>query len=572
MALLLAFGTIPLSVTIGVGYVVARGIIVDQSEGALRELARQQAVHLATELTRQRLILQTITGHLTSDERSGVPDPGVFGALLRQSLPEGGVFDGLRVVTEGGSLLTSVALRNTEPHWPDAVPASDWRREVVTIHWEGRRAVAYVIAVPFGETVDMAWLEGHVRSEDFGRVFSIPEHLIGDVESALLTRSGRLIVASHEHAGYGLGTAFVGGSPDTLTVEEREIGGAASLLVTAPVAETGWLFAAALPLASALAPLAGLRNASVLAAAVLALLIAVTAIFVARSISGPLDQLAGAARRFGRGEGYGAIRSAGALEVRQLIDAFHQMTDGLRASRQEIMQLHEQEMERAQQLATVGELASGIAHEVRNPLTGVLGALDLALQRLPAGDQGRPLLEEAQAQLRRIEATTSQLLRYARPPELRELLIDPNGLLERAAHIVEPHARAARVEIRLEPAPQSTPVRADPELMVQVLVNLMLNGVDAMEPGGVLTVWVTHRPPQVLIGVQDTGAGVSPEVHADIFRPFFTTKSQGTGLGLPISRQIVERHGGQIRLEDTPGGGATFVVALPLANEGGDAS
>jgi signal transduction histidine kinase len=226
-------------------------------------------------------------------------------------------------------------------------------------------------------------------------------------------------------------------------------------------------------------------------------------------------------------------------------------------------------MQRAQQLATVGELASGIAHEVRNPLTGVLGAVDLALRRLPSDDAARPLLEEAQQQLRRIESTTSQLLRFARPPELREVFVDPNGLVERAAHIVEPQAKSARVGISVEPTGTEMTVRADPELMVQVLVNLMLNAVDATPAGGVVTVWVAGHPPEVWIGVRDTGAGVPPAIRGDVFRPFFTTKHQGTGLGLSISRQIVERHGGELRLEDTPGGGATFIVALPLAREEG---
>ena len=102
-----------------------------------------------------------------------------------------------------------------------------------------------------------------------------------------------------------------------------------------------------------------------------------------------------------------------------------------------------------------------------------------------------------------------------------------------------------------------------------VLVNLLLNGVDAVRGGGRLSVWVTHRAPEAWIGVRDTGPGVPPENRAEIFRPFYTTKHQGTGLGLSISQQIVTQHRGTLRVEDTPGGGATFVVALPLAEEKG---
>ncbi|NIS64109.1 MAG: hypothetical protein GTO05_02970 [Gemmatimonadales bacterium] len=120
------------------------------------------------------------------------------------------------------------------------------------------------------------------------------------------------------------------------------------------------------------------------------------------------------------------------------------------------------------------------------------------------------------------------------------------------------------VAVDVEPASAPVLVRVDPELMVQVLVNLMLNGIEAMSAGGRLVVWLTVHAPDVWIGVRDSGPGVPEGVRAKIFRPFFTTKHQGTGLGLSISRQIVERHGGHLTLEDTPGGGATFIVVLPL--------
>ena len=120
-----------------------------------------------------------------------------------------------------------------------------------------------------------------------------------------------------------------------------------------------------------------------------------------------------------------------------------------------------------------------------------------------------------------------------------------------------------------EPAAEPVVVRVDPELLVQVLVNLMLSAIDAMGRAGQLTVWAARHAPEVWIGVRDTGPGVPREMRADIFRPFYTTKHQGTGLGLSISQQIVVRHGGTLRVEETPGGGATFIVALPLAEERG---
>lgn len=324
-----------------------------------------------------------------------------------------------------------------------------------------------------------------------------------------------------------------------------------------------------LPLSVALAPLARLRDTAIIGAAVLAVVIVVIGLLAARSVTTPLHELAAPARHLGTEGSYSPVARHGTDEMGELVAAFNRMAQDLDESRRNIERLHAQELARAQQLATVGELASGVAHEIRNPVTAVLGALDLALRRLSPNESSRALLEEAQEQLRRIEATTAQLLRYARPPELREVLVDANLLVERATRVVEGQAKSVGVEIRTEPAAAALPVSVDPELMVQVLVNLILNGIDAMASGGRLTVWVTRHAPEVWIGVRDTGPGVPPERRLEIFRPFYTTKHQGTGLGLSISQQIVTRHGGMLRVEDTPGGGATFVVALPLAEEKG---
>jgi signal transduction histidine kinase len=569
LVLLLAFGAIPLAAAVTVGYVVSRTIILGQAERALQELGRQQAVHLSTELTRERLILRTIVGQLPSPDALAAMAPGGIAARLAQSLPEDGVFDGLRLVTEAGDVVVSVALRNTAPHWPAGIPAAAWAERRVAVHWAGGRAVAYMIAVALGDSSSGTWLEGHVRASDFGRLFAIPTHLMGEVESVVLDGRGRPILVSHGHTASEFPAAL--GSLGTEMSAERRIRleGAESLLVVVEVPNTDWTFAAALPLATALAPLAGFRDAAILATTVLTLLIGATAVVATRSMSTPLRQLASEARRFGRGEPHRPVQRSGTAEVRLLVDAFDQMAEDLRQSRAEIERLHERDMERAQQLATVGEMASGIAHEVRNPLTGVLGALELVLRELAPGEPARSLLEEAQEQLKRIESTTSQLLRYARPPELREVVVDPTSLVERAARVVEPQARTAGVSVRIEPELQPVAVRVDPELTVQVLVNLMLNGIDAMDEGAELSVWLVRRPPEIWIGVRDVGPGVPPDIRSEIFRPFYTTKSQGTGLGLPISHQIVERHDGRLWVEETPGGGATFVVALPLVNEEG---
>jgi signal transduction histidine kinase len=565
LLLLLAFGATPLGFAMVVGYSLSRQAIIEQGERSLRELGTLQALHIGTELTRQRLLLRTIIGQIPDVTMIQQRSAESLASFLHQSLPEDGVFDGLRLVRKDGNVFASTALREDAPHWPHEAPAGDWDTRNVVVHWEGELVVAYLLAVPFHGTEDI-WLEGHVRADDFSRLFALPTHLLGDVEPLVLHRLGRVILAGRKRVTTDV-SLLVSGDTHQQTVVRATIGSTESLVLTTPIMGTDWVFSAALPLQSVLYPLTRLRNGAVFGAVILVVVIGLTAIITARNTAAPMGRLAHTARRIGRGEEVQGLRQERVAEVNELINAFNQMAGDLEKSRREIEELHALEMERAHQLATVGELASGVAHEIRNPLTGVLGAIELALKNRPPGDKATPLLEEAQQQLRRIEGTTQQLLNYARPPDLNNVEVDPNLLVERAVHIVSPQATAGGINVEVSPSPGVPKVRVDPELLVQVLVNLMLNSIDEVASGGTVTVRTELHSPELRIAVQDNGPGIPPEVRADIFRPFYTTKSHGTGLGLSISSQLVERHGGSMRLEETPGGGATFVVTLPCPGE-----
>lgn len=566
LLLLLAFGLVPLAATIVIGYAVSRSTILHQAGRALASITSAQATHFTTELNRERLLLQTIAGQLPPSETLMAMPPGELSAFLVRSLPENGVFDGLRLATSDGRILASVALGKTAPRWPSASPAADWKRTSVRLHREDDLVMAYLVAAPVSRD-PVIWLEGHVRSEDFRRIFSMPQHLLDGVESAVLERDGRPIFGAHEHAAREMAAIVSSSALDTAGVHLMTHP-QSTLVAAAPIPESDWVFVAALSIDYALAPLSRLRTSALLGAFVLTLLIALTGIIAARSVTTPLRELVDATRSLGKEEHIHPLTVHSTDELGTLIASFNAMAASLDESRAEVGRLHAQEMERAQQLATVGELASGVAHEIRNPLTGVQGALELALKRLPESDAARPLLLEAQRQLKRIGATTTQLLQYARPPALREITVDPAQLVERAVAIVAPRAASANIGITIETDPGPQSVYVDPELMVQVLVNLLLNGIEAMSAGGALTVWAARHAPDVWIGVSDEGPGVAPDRQQDIFRPFVTTKHQGTGLGLPISREIVKRHGGSLTLNSTPGGGATFVVTLPLAERG----
>lgn len=564
LALLLAFGVIPVALAMLGGYVTSREIILRQSQLALREYGRQQSDHLTTELGRQHLLLRTITGQLPQWIMQG--DRTVLEAALEAGLADDGVFDGLRLVTEQDQVMAEVALRDAAPHWPADVPATNWDQTRVFLHSSDGEVVAYLVAAPITPSADGAWLEGHVNTNDFDRLFDLEMHPIGGVEQGILSAAGLPIAVPHAHSTRDLQSLANGG--DSLSVSRTSVRGQRALVVRSPIAGTDWQLVAFLPLGIALAPMQKLGQVAALSLAALLVLTVLSAHFVARFVTHPLRDLALAALRFGTTGSYPAVEAGRVKETRTLVESFERMAHDLTQSQDEIEDLHRKDLERAQQLASVGELASGIAHEIRNPLTGVLGALDLAARSLPPDDPTQPLIAESQQQLQRIQSTTTQLLQYARPTELRAVLVDANLLVERARSIVAPNADEVGVQIVIDADDEDLSVNVDPELLVQVLVNLMLNGIQAMPSGGILSVVSLRDEGDVRIAVIDTGSGVPTNLRDEIFRPFFTSKNKGTGLGLSISKEIVDRHGGELKLDDSEADatGASFVVLLPYVS------
>jgi signal transduction histidine kinase len=572
LILLLGFGALPVAISVMVGYTVSRAAMVEQAQKALIELTDRQADYLGNEIRRQHLLLRTITGQIRPERNArSVAD---MSDALAGSLPDDGVFDGLRIVDPRDSVILAVALGRTRPRWPgrplstDSLGGDHW----VAVHRDGNVVIAYLVGVSLN-TESGSWrLEGHVPASEFSRLFDVPEHLFGGAELAILDETGAVILTPHEHSAHDIGHLVEERDPGGPAVFREEVEGSPAIVYITQVPETEWVLAAALPLSIVLAPLARLRNASILSGGVLILIILLAARVAAAVVTKPLRELADVASEFGRTGVYHGLGSYGVAEVETLRNSFGYMARMLQRSQEEIEQLHQRELERAQQLATVGELASGVAHEIRNPLTGVLGALEVALRNMTPDDAAAPMLREAEVQLRRIESTTSRLLEYARPPDIRQLVVDGNLLLERAARVIEGTARSADVQLVLQPSPEALPVKVDPELIVQVLVNLLLNAIEAMPGGGTLNVSIARHQSDVEVRVRDSGSGITDEQRAHIFRPFYSTKPTGTGLGLAISDQIVRRHGGTLQLADTSEQGTTFVMSLPGVTTDGDAA
>jgi signal transduction histidine kinase len=223
----------------------------------------------------------------------------------------------------------------------------------------------------------------------------------------------------------------------------------------------------------------------------------------------------------------------------------------------------------SEKLAALGQLATAIAHEVRNPLAVIRSAAQGIAESLPAVDAStRRSCGFITDEIDRLSSVVTSLLAFARPPQLQPRAISVGPLLERAATLAREDLDGRAVRLLREEAGELPALRADPDLLCQVLLGLLANAAEAAGSGGQISLEARAADGMVELGVADSGPGVPPDLRERIFEPFFTTRPRGTGLGLAVARQIVEAHGGRIVVGERPGGGARFTIRLPSAGRG----
>jgi signal transduction histidine kinase len=231
-------------------------------------------------------------------------------------------------------------------------------------------------------------------------------------------------------------------------------------------------------------------------------------------------------------------------------------------------------MVRADRFAAVGEIATGLAHEIKNPLAGLSGALELLHEDLASDARHLEVVTEMQHQVNRLANTMESLLSFARPPKAKLRATDVRATLEKVLFLIRQQSRGGCVNV-LSDIPEDLPdVLADPSQLEQVFLNLCLNGCQAMHALGTGTLTVRSRAGEgnVQVEIQDTGPGIAPDARAQVFKPFFTTKREGNGLGLAISARIVADHGGHIGYRCPAEGGTVFTVTLKQALPGAHAT
>jgi signal transduction histidine kinase len=223
-------------------------------------------------------------------------------------------------------------------------------------------------------------------------------------------------------------------------------------------------------------------------------------------------------------------------------------------------------IQESERLAVVGQLAAGVAHELNNPLQGIVAYSHLLMERLGDDDSHRSAVEKIVAQADRCITTVRALLDFSRPTAPRKQSSDLNALLGQCVDLVEAQAMFINVEFKQDLDPALPSVMVDPAQIQQVLVNLIVNAAEAMDGAGRITINSRLVDGEVVIEIADEGPGIDPEDLDRVFDPFFSTKEvgHGTGLGLAISHGIVHEHQGQISVDSRPGAGATFAVRLPI--------
>jgi signal transduction histidine kinase len=243
----------------------------------------------------------------------------------------------------------------------------------------------------------------------------------------------------------------------------------------------------------------------------------------------------------------------------------------------------EEEVARSQRLAAMGEMAAGIAHEVRNPLGGIQLFVSLMAEE-PDARARRGIMDQIQSAIGAVDQILANLLTFSRPLRPNRAPMDPAGLMEECVAFSLPLAQQKGVRLTLGPRSTDVPLEADRILLKQALLNILLNALQATPPGGAVRAWVqgtapAFKPaqadtgpapscPWVELGVQDTGEGIPPDVIPRVTDPFYTTRPGGTGLGLTIVHNIVRSHGGVLGIRSEPGEGTRVEFRIPSTSGG----
>jgi signal transduction histidine kinase len=290
--------------------------------------------------------------------------------------------------------------------------------------------------------------------------------------------------------------------------------------------------------------------------------------YFSRRVAFPLRDLESTIQRVSRGELGAEVDVSTANEIGSLAESFNQMSREL-SRRADELDVKNAQLVQSEKMSAIGELSAGLAHEVKNPMVGIVGFAQLG-QESTSLEEAREYFKLIDNDAQRANGILQNLLEFARPPDVEQEMLDFNQVVEAAVKLTAHQLQLNGVKVQTTFAPEVPRVKGNGNQLRQVLLNLMMNASQAMEGQPVKRLFVETKGGDAgaQVSVRDVGPGISPEAQARLFEPFFTTKprGKGTGLGLSVSRSIIEAHRGEIRVESELGKGATFYIRLPAAD------
>ena len=308
-------------------------------------------------------------------------------------------------------------------------------------------------------------------------------------------------------------------------------------------------------------------TALAVAALVIALLLGVALAFVLmRQFLDPIQRLA----RAGAPPGEAAVEGN---EVQALSHRMQGLMQDVDQTRTELEKSREM-LVLSEKMAVLGKLAADVAHSIRNPMTSIkmrLFSLERNLELLPSQKED---LEVVSEEMRRLDNIVSNFLEFSRPPRLKKQRVKVSEIVDMTLHLLQHRLEREAIAVAREPREDLPEINVDPELLKEVLINLIVNACEAMRGGGTLTIEEEAAEAAgeelgraVRIRIADTGPGVPERIQEQVFEPFFSTKEGGTGLGLPMAQRIIREHHGELSLRSPIGAGATFIITLPVEEE-----
>jgi signal transduction histidine kinase len=302
---------------------------------------------------------------------------------------------------------------------------------------------------------------------------------------------------------------------------------------------------------------------------------------ISRLIESPIEKMIRVIRKIEDGDLTARMEDNKKDEFGVMAKSFNNMLESLDTAKKELEMYNVEQMRRAAKMASLGEIISSIAHEIKNPLTGISLAIQVFHSELSDDDSRKAVTREVLLQIDRLDRTVKGLLNYAKPKPPHFSALSINSVLDRAIFFVYPEAKKENVTINIKTEKNVPDVMVDSDLMQQVFLNLIINAIQAMHGGGRLKITISKTEKYaiqedrirnqlvgdtaVIIKFTDTGKGIENKQVKNIFEPFYTKKSKGTGLGLSISHRIVHEHGGEIAVDSVPDKGSSFTVFLPAS-------